>query len=362
SVRLLGRTSELDALERGVRLALEGSFGLLMIAGEAGLGKTRLLDELATSLVDVRVGPAGCSELERHLRYVPLAAALRGALTRAELDAPRLPALRQIVPELTLGEPPQEFAEVDALEALVAVIAGHAPLVLLLDDLQSADSSTLAALGYLQRRCAGIPVALVSAVAPEQTSADHPVRRLQPDTLVRLEPLTAAELAPLGIPDLFESTGGNPRFVTEAIARGSQRELSATLAEALLAQCRAEGDELFEQLFEVSREPAYIVDPREDRILSANQAGCAMLGYTHEELLATPVSHIHPAELPQLSEFLDRVLRDGQGSTIKLTCRTKQGEFLPTEMSLHAFDSGDGVQILGLVQDRSEHRQRDPED
>jgi len=58
---------------------------------------------------------------------------------------------------------------------------------------------------------------------------------------VRLEPLTAAELAPLGIPDLFESTGGNPRFVTEAIARGSQRELSATLAEALLAQCRAEG-------------------------------------------------------------------------------------------------------------------------
>ena len=124
----------------------------------------------------------------------------------------------------------------------------------------------------------------------------------------------------------------------------------------------AEGDELFEQLFEVSREPAYIVDPREDRILAANQAGCAMLGYTHEELLATPVSHIHPAELPQLSEFLDRVLRDGQGSTIKLTCRTKQGEFLPTEMSLHAFESGGGVQILGLVQDRSEHRQRAPED
>src|SRR5437667_344624 len=93
----------------------------------------------------------------------------------------------------------------------------------------------------------------------------------------------------------------------------------------------AERDQLFEQLFEASSEPAYIVDPREDRVLAANQAGCAMLGYTHEELLATPVSHIHPAELPQLSEFLDRVLRDGQGSTIKLTCRTKQGEFLPTQ-------------------------------
>src|SRR5436305_1504591 len=151
----------------------------------------------------------------------------RFALARAELEAQHLPALRQILPELALGELPQEFAEVDALEALVALIAAHAPLVLLLDDLHLADSSTVAALGYLQRRCAGIPVALVSAVATEQTSADHPVRRLQPDTLVRLEPLTPAELTPLGIPDLFESTGGNSRFVTEAIARGSQRELSA---------------------------------------------------------------------------------------------------------------------------------------
>ena len=123
-----------------------------------------------------------------------------------------------------------------------------------------------------------------------------------------------------------------------------------------------ERDRLFERLFEESSDSAYLMDPIAGRILDANRAGCAMLEYTREELLATPVSEIHPAELPQLSEFLDRVLRDGQGSTIKLTCRTKQGQFLPTEMSLHAFDSGGGVHILGLVQDRSEHRQREPED
>src|SRR5438046_6485198 len=80
SVRLLGRTGELDALERGVRRALDGSCALLLIEGEAGLGKTRLLDELAISLVGVRVGRASCSELERHLPYVPLAPPLRGAL------------------------------------------------------------------------------------------------------------------------------------------------------------------------------------------------------------------------------------------------------------------------------------------
>jgi PAS domain S-box-containing protein len=118
----------------------------------------------------------------------------------------------------------------------------------------------------------------------------------------------------------------------------------------------------FEQLFEHTRDPVYIVDPIEDRILDVNPAGCAMLGYTRAELLATPVSHIHPAELPQLREFLDSVLREGRGTTIKLTCRTKHGEFLPTEMSLYAFRSDGRVRILGLVQDRSEHRQPDPDD
>jgi chemotaxis family two-component system sensor kinase Cph1 len=117
-------------------------------------------------------------------------------------------------------------------------------------------------------------------------------------------------------------------------------------------------DQSFAQLFERSPEPAYVIDPAADRILAANPAGCAMLGYTHEELLRTPVSQIHPAERSQMNDFLDRVLRDGQASTIKLTCRTKTGTFLPTEMSLHAFQRNGSLRILGLVQDRSEHRQR----
>ena len=109
--------------------------------------------------------------------------------------------------------------------------------------------------------------------------------------------------------------------------------------------------------FECAAEPAYVMDPEHDRILAANDAGCALLGYTRDELLATPISCIHPSELPELAELLERLLRHGRASTIKLTCRTKQGTFLPTEISLHALELDGRLHVLGLVRDRSEHRQ-----
>jgi len=113
-------------------------------------------------------------------------------------------------------------------------------------------------------------------------------------------------------------------------------------------------------LFERTDEPAYLMDPRRGRILAANDAGCRMLGYTRAELLETPISRIHPAELAELSQLLERVLRDQRASTIRLTCRTKQGTFLPTEISLHAVNRGGTLYVLGLVQDRSEHRSGSP--
>src|SRR5260370_38248848 len=116
------------------------------------------------------------------------------------------------------------------------------------------------------------------------------------------------------------------------------------------------------QLFEESSDPAFIVDPFGDQILAANRAGCALLGYTRQELLATPVSRIHPADLPQLREFFNRVLENRQGSTIKLTCRTKSGTFLPIEMALFAFGGGGHLRILGLLQDRTEPPQPRPGD
>jgi len=109
-------------------------------------------------------------------------------------------------------------------------------------------------------------------------------------------------------------------------------------------------------VFADADEAAYVMDPGRGRIVAANDAGCALLGYTRAELLETPISSIHPAELAELSELLERVLHDQHASTIKLTCRTKQGTFLPTEISLHAVELDGRLHILGLIQDRSEHR------
>ena len=247
AVRLLGRQSELELLVRRVRRGLDDSV-LVHVEGEAGLGKSRLLDELSRSLDGVRIGRASCSELERHLPYVPLAAALRQALNGIELDAQRAPALAQIFPELSADAPARGFEEVEVLEALVSVVADHGPIVLLLDDLHWTDPSTLAALAYLRRRSTGLGVAIVTAALPPEPSGDDTLRRLTPDTVVRLDPLTPAELAPLGMPDLHDATDGHPSVVVDVIANGGPACPSRTLTEALLAQCRAEGPHAYRLL------------------------------------------------------------------------------------------------------------------
>jgi DNA-binding SARP family transcriptional activator len=247
AVRLLGRESEIELLTGAVRQGLDDA-ALIHVEGEAGLGKSRLLDELTRRLDDVRVGRASCSELERHLPYVPIAAALRQAFAGVELDVQRAPALSQILPELGSSGREWRSNEIEVLEALVAVVAQHGPLVLVLDDLQWTDTSTLAALAYLRRRGAGLGVAIVTAARPPEPTSESPLRRLTPDTIVRFEPLTSGEIAPLGMADLHDVTGGHPGVIADLLSNGRPASPSRTLTEALLSQCRAEGPQAFRTL------------------------------------------------------------------------------------------------------------------
>jgi hypothetical protein len=257
------------------------------------------------------------------------------------LEAGRLPALGRILPELGLEAPGRDFEELEVLEALVAVATRHAPLALLLDDVHEADRQTLAALGYLRRRGAGAGVALVTTARRNEIPPDHPLNLLAPDTLIRLEPLSPSELAPLGIPRLHETTGGNPRFIAEALAGGRPRGVSRPLTEALLAQCRAAGAwahrvlgaaSVLEQPFEPGRLAGLLgADPTElteelerlceQRILRVDGLGFRFRYDLVRRVLLESVSPARRLLLQQRLDGLRRVRRDARPLSLHTASR-----------------------------------------
>jgi len=237
---LIGRSAELAEIEEAIRRALAGTPSLVLIEGEVGVGKSRLLAEAERRFPSVLVGRSRCLELERDLSYVPLAMALRDAFGGAPDDLDELPALRNILPELQLANPAFE-PRVSGLESVVELIRRHAPLVLVIDDMHWADRATVAAIGYLKRRCQGVPFAFVGTARSNELSPELSLRRLEPTLRIQLEPLQPAELEPLGIPDLYEKTGGYPSFVVAALSLGSTKGLPSDLAETIIARCRSEG-------------------------------------------------------------------------------------------------------------------------
>src|SRR3954447_7940725 len=248
SVPFLGRTKELAMLERVVERGLAGTCAIGLVAAEAGMGKSRLLDEVVARVGEARIGRARCSALESNLPYVPLAFALRDALGDDDFDVASMPALAEILPELRLGTPGDAFPDLSGLEALAELIRVHAPFVIVLDDLQWVDESTLTAISYIQRRCADSPVVILGAFRPDDVGPDHPLRRLDDAVGIRLEALTATELEAARIPGLFEMTGGHPELVAAAMQEGTVDEISPSVKELIMARCRLGGSESYKIL------------------------------------------------------------------------------------------------------------------
>jgi len=125
-------------------------------------------------------------------------------------------------------------------------------------------------------------------------------------------------------------------------------------------------EELYQAVFDHSNDAIFVIDPAEDCIVDANPRACAMLGYTHEELLSLPISAIHPNEMAVLQAFAQSVFDTGRGWTNELTCRTKIGDYLPAEISASSIqvayqDSGGQIvedrHIIAMVRDITERRQ-----
>ncbi len=187
----VGRAGDLRAL-RTVYDGISGDGRLALIEGEAGIGKTRLAEELLSGLraegAQVLVGRA--YEEEAGLAYAPLIDALRGRSRQDDdwLDRTADRALGEaarLVPELAEGRPAASWAPVDGpgaetrflagvWDTLCAAGAGRSPGALLIDDAQWADDATLALLSYGLRRLTGRSLLVVLTW---RTPHDHPLRR-----------------------------------------------------------------------------------------------------------------------------------------------------------------------------------------
>ena len=283
SARFVGRTAELEELRAAVSEAAEGRPSLAFVAGESGVGKTRLLSELerAARADGVRVIGGECVELgEGELPYAPIVGALR-PLARAgdpafsALSPAARAALAQILPGLGRGdgeaddEATAQARLFDALLELLELLAGEDGLLVTIEDLHWADRSTRAFLVYLASSLCRERVLVVTTYRQDELHRRHPLRpllaELERDARARrveLHRLTREELAQqladiLGaeprddlLDRLFTRSEGNPLFAEELLAAGmdGRGALPPTLRDALMLRIERLSDDAQELL------------------------------------------------------------------------------------------------------------------
>ena len=204
---LIGRERELAAIDAALAGVRSGAGGMLLVAGEAGVGKTRLLkDALGASGLHVLLGEAA---EEATPAYGPVVAALRSHL-RSEPDALRYGGplsryLALVLPEL--GPRPQQTDRATLFEAIrcaFEAVGRHEPCVVLLDDLHWADDATLGLLPALASALEQEPVLVIGSYRSDELRRGHPIRRLRAELRrgrrlreLVVEPLDAIQTAAL---------------------------------------------------------------------------------------------------------------------------------------------------------------------
>ena len=248
---LVGRANEWADLTGLWRKSEQGRARFVLVGGEPGVGKTRLIEEFRSwcahrgaVTAEARSYPA-----EGALAYGPVVAWLRSGAFKARLarvDRARLTELARLLPEL-LSEvpdlaPPERLPERDQRQRLFdavtrAIFSPGAPLLLVADDLQWCDRETLRFLHYLLRVAPKARLLVAAAARREEIDEGHPLNHLVAGlqaleclTEIELGRLTRGETAmlaervagrPIGEPDrLYDETEGNPLFVVEALRAG----------------------------------------------------------------------------------------------------------------------------------------------
>jgi ATP/maltotriose-dependent transcriptional regulator MalT len=266
SAHFVGRSAQLAELRAALRDAAEARPSLALVGGESGVGKSRLAGELRRHARDAgaRVLSGDCVELgEDELPYAPLLSALR-PLVRDEdpaLDqlAPSYrAAIEAIMPGLGSGRSPGDATQSRVFEALLALLESlgeSGPVVLVVEDLHWADSSTRSFIGFLARTVCTERLLVVGTYRSDELHRRHPLRpllaELSSDQYARLLDLprfTPEELAELlegilaGRPEselverIYARSEGNALYAEEILAAGldGRGALPPTLRDALM--------------------------------------------------------------------------------------------------------------------------------
>jgi DNA-binding CsgD family transcriptional regulator/tetratricopeptide (TPR) repeat protein len=176
-----GRSSERQALDRLLVSARGGRSAVLVIRGEAGVGKTALLRHTAGRASDFRIAQVTGIESEMELAYAALHQLCPMIEGLEELPAPQKLALNVALGRAA-GDPPDRFLVALATLSLMAAASEKQPLLCLVDDLQWLDQASAQVLGFVARRLLAEPVVLVFAVrepSAEPQLVDLPELRLE---------------------------------------------------------------------------------------------------------------------------------------------------------------------------------------
>ena len=253
----VGRAEQLDRLEQALRSAQQGIPTTVLVGGEAGIGKTRLIGEFTARARErgALVLEGACLELGQHgLPYAAVSAALRGldgTLATAQLRqlaGEDLADLARVVPGLR-GEPSEtpggddgsasvlQLRLFEAVLRLLGRLAADAPVVLVVEDVHWADASTRDLMVFLAHNLREVGVVLVVSVRTEELGRTHPLRGVLAQ-LSRQPQVDRLELAPFGreeLAALLEDLLGEPPTVPQLEAMAGRCEGNPFFAEELLA-------------------------------------------------------------------------------------------------------------------------------
>ena len=275
SPRLYGREAELDRMDVIAARSHTGSLEIVVVAGEAGIGKTSLLRawSVRRAAIGEVVLTAACSALDRavpldalmvaigtHLHAAGSSRTVEVLAGDAGLLAPMLGLSDGAAPARVLTDGPAGPAVLfAALLRVLQRLAEHAPLVVVLDDVHLAGPAFAEWLGFVRQR--GTAMVVVVSVRPGEGE------RLPANESIELGPLDRAATALVGasrVDALYELSHGHPLFLAELAAGESATELPQSLVEIVSARC----DELGEPAAATLRSAA-VIGPRLDLDLLA---------------------------------------------------------------------------------------------